>query len=315
MKICNVIMYHYVRNLKYSFFPDIKGLEVTEFENHIKYLLKEKFQFVTIPEIINACTCGGELPSKSVLLTFDDAYIDHYINVFPRLNEYGIQGCFYVPVKAIQNHEVLDVNKIHFVLAACENKQNIIKRLYSLLDEYRKEFDLQSNEYYYNKLAVASRWDTPEVIFIKRLLQVELPEKIRNIFTSILFKEYVTDNEAAFSRELYMNEAQLKCMYRNGMHIGAHGYDHYWLDSLDEKQQESEILKSLKFLESLGIDTQKNGWTLCYPYGAYDAKLINILKKYHCQLAFTTEPEKAIINYENMLRLSRLDANDVYNIK
>lgn len=314
MQACNVIMYHYVRDLKNSFYPDIKGLELKEFENHIKFLIKEKYKFITVVDIINACVFGGKMPRKSVLLTFDDAYLDHYLNVFPILNEYGIQGCFYVPVKAITKHEVLDVNKIHFVLAACKDKQVLIKRLYALLDEYKKDYNLQDNEYYYKKLAVPNRWDTADIIFIKRLLQAELPEEVRNIFTNILFKEYVTDNEAAFSRSLYMNEAQLKCMYRNGMHIGAHGYDHYWLNSLDSVKQESEIIKSLQFLEQIGVKTEKEGWTICYPYGAYDDRLLALLKKYNCKLGFTTVSDKAILTANNIYKLARFDANDVYNL-
>ena len=35
--------------------------------------------------------------------------------------------------------------------------------------------------------------------------------------------------EEAFSRELYMSMDQIKCMVDCGMHIGSHGYDHYWL--------------------------------------------------------------------------------------
>ena len=314
MQSCNIIMYHYVRNLRDSFYPDIKGIETGEFEKHIKFLLSKKFKFITVNEVIKACLSEVNLPEKAVLLTFDDAYMDHYLNVFPILNEYGIQGCFYVPVKAITKHEVLDVNKIHFVLAACKDKQVLIKRLYALLDEYRKDYNLQDNEYYYKKLAVPNRWDTADVIFIKRLLQVELPEEVRNIFTNILFKEYVTDNEAAFSRSLYMNEAQLKCMHRNGMHIGAHGYDHYWLNSLDSVKQESEIIKSLKFLERIGINIEKEGWTICYPYGAYDDRLLALLKKYNCKFGCTTVSDKALLTTNNIYKLARFDANDVYNL-
>ena len=33
-----VIMYHYVRDLKHSRYPDIKGLQVEEFRGQIQYL-------------------------------------------------------------------------------------------------------------------------------------------------------------------------------------------------------------------------------------------------------------------------------------
>ena len=34
----DVIMYHYVRDFKSSFYKNIKGLDVNEFENQIRYL-------------------------------------------------------------------------------------------------------------------------------------------------------------------------------------------------------------------------------------------------------------------------------------
>lgn len=103
-------------------------------------------------------------------------------------------------------------------------------------------------------------------------------------------------------------------MYRNGMHIGAHGYDHYWLNSLDAAQQEFEIKKSIEFLDRIGIDTSKHSWSICYPYGAYDEKLLSLLNKYNCTLGFTTVAAKAELTAGNKFKLARFDANDVYNL-
>ena len=39
---------------------------------------------------------------------------------------------------------------------------------------------------------------------------------------------------------------------KNGMHIGAHGFDHNWLGSLSKENQEKEISKSLDFIKNIG---------------------------------------------------------------
>ena len=39
-------------------------------------------------------------------------------------------------------------------------------------------------------------------------------------------------------------------MHRNGMHIGSHGYNHYWLGSLTRENQKTEIEKALAFFKS-----------------------------------------------------------------
>ena len=95
---------------------------------------------------------------------------------------------------------------------------------------HQKEYNLKDFDYYYRKLAHASSIDidTKEVIFIKKLLQVELVEDLRMKILNILLEKYVEVSEDKFSRELYMNEEQLKHMLRSGMHIGNHGYNHYW---------------------------------------------------------------------------------------
>ena len=301
-------MYHYVRDLKHSRYPEIKGLDLALFKEQIEYL-KKHYQFITMEMLIDAIENNYTLPPKSILLTFDDAYIDHYLYVFPILNEKKIQGSFFPPVKAITEYRVLDVHKIHFILALEENKSKLISEIYNELNKYRKDFKLQSNEYYYDKLAQASRFDTADVVFVKRLLQVELPEEVRKIISNNLFQKIVGISEGAFSRELYMDIDQIKCMKRNGMHIGSHGYDHNLLGTLTKEKQKYELEKALQFLNAIDCDTKN--WTMCYPYGNYNDDTIQLLKEYNCKLAVTTEADIVNLQIHDRFTLPRLDANDI----
>lgn len=313
-KSLTVVMYHYVRDLKNSRYPAIKGLDTGLFREQISFL-KKNYNFVKVDDVIKAFGGNGELPPHAVLLTFDDAYSDHFNTVFPILYNEGIQGAFYPPVKAVTEHMVLDVNKIHFILASTKEEEtdSLIKEIEILLDEYRQEYDLASFEYYFGKLAVASRFDPKEVIFIKRLLQVELPEKLRNIITDKLFNKIVGIDESAFSRELYMSLDQIKTMVKCGMHIGSHGYDHYWLGSLPREKQEFEIRKSVEFISEVGGDVEN--WSICYPYGNYNQDTLDILRKNGCKLGLTTEvstvSEVGADNASGVYTLPRLDTNDL----
>ena len=303
-----VIMYHYVRELPYTRYPEIRGLLTSQFREQLAYL-KKHYTFVTVADCISSLNSKTNLPPNACLLTFDDAYIDHFVMVFPILEENRIQGCFFPPAKAILTHEVIDVNKIHFILAsAYKDLDRLISDIYACLDKYRSKYQLKSNSHYYSKLAVKNRFDPAEIIFIKRLLQVELEEDVRKLIVNELFQKYVTKDEPSFSRELYMDIEQLKCMSRNGMYIGSHGYDHYWLDKLPPVRQEMEIDKSLEFLES--VNTPTIDWVMSYPYGAYNDSLIEILKKKDCALALTTKVDIANISKENAYTLERLDTND-----
>lgn len=306
-KKLTIIKYHYVRDIKNSKYPQIKGIEIDEFKEQIGFL-KKNYHFLKMEELINMIQNDISIPNKSVLLTFDDAYIDHYKNVFPILHKEKIQGSFFVPVGSIANNTILDVNKIHFILAHIDNCNKLVKLIFNELDKYRIEYNLESNIYYFNKLAIKSRFDIPEVMFIKRILQVELNPVLRKIILNNLYDNIININEAEFSKELYMDIEQIKIMLAEGMHIGSHGYNHVWLNSLEQKEQRFEVEESLNFLKKLNVDL--NYWTICYPYGGYNDSLIDILKNFGCKLGLTTKTDITDISVNNRFELPRLDTID-----
>ena len=303
-----IVMYHYVRELASTRYPEIKGLLITQFKEQLCYLEKY-YQFVTIDDCLDCLINKIPLPSNACLLTFDDAFIDHFITVFPLLEEKRIQGCFFPPARAILSQEVLDVHKIHFILATTSYKiKSLIKDIYACLDKYREQFQLGKNSYYYTKLAIEDQYDTADVIFIKRLLQVELEDCVRRLITNELFEKYVSCDEKSFSQELYMDVEQLKCMSRNGMYIGGHGSKHQFLNEISVSELESEINETIELLNR--VNTPTVDWVMCYPYGVYNNTVIEILKKNSCALAFTTKVDIATISKENAYTLERLDTND-----
>lgn len=303
-----VVMYHYVRDLKNSRFKNIKGLDINLFVEQIKYIHKH-YHVTTMEEILYSIDNNEKMPNKSILLTFDDAYLDHYTNVFPILDKYNMEGSFYVPVKTIKEHSILDVNKIHFILASVEDYHNVLRDIKEVLQTYSKEFNLESFEFYYQKLAKPNRHDNKDIIFIKRLLQVELPEEVRSAIVNELFAKYINLSENEFCTELYMTQEQLEHMHRLKMHIGVHGYNHYWWNKISTDKLEIEIDKSLNFLNELNIDT--TNWTACYPYGGYNQAVVELIEKKGCKLAFTVETDIANLSKYNRLTIPRLDTNDL----
>lgn len=308
-----VVMYHYVRDLKNSRFPEIKGCDVRLFKEQVGYI-KKHYTPVTVEEVIDAYNNGKQLPDHAILLTFDDAYADHFTYAFPVLEHEHIQGVFFPPVKAVTEHTVLDVNKIHFLLASTPSAKMpaLLNELRGMVEKNREEYGLDSFDNYFEKLAIANRFDPKEVIFVKRLLQVALPETLRKKLTNELFEKAVGMNEAMFSRELYMTIDQIKCMVDCGMHVGSHGYDHYWLGSLSKEKQEFEIAKSIEFIGMIGGDV--NNWTIGYPYGNYNDDTIALLKQYGCKMGFTTRNAVADLEVDGsdaLYKIPRLDVNDL----
>lgn len=298
-----VIMYHYVRRLRESRYPGIKGLELQHFKDQLAFLRQNEFEFVTVNDVVH----GRALSSKSALLTFDDGYIDHYMNVFPILEQHGIQGVFSMPGKIIREKKILDVNKIHFILASLDI-QAVKKLLLQKLDFYRgAEFSFPSNEELYEKLAAANRFDNKDTVFVKRVLQVELPETLRNRICDELFRDIVTERESAFVDELYMNMDQIRTMKRHGMSFAIHGYDHYWMNRLSESALRKDLNQALDVFDGV-INPYK--WINCYPYGSCNEDVIRISKEHGAVSGLTTRATIYHPERDNIFEIPRLDTND-----
>jgi len=308
MNNVTIVMYHYVRDLQHSRYPEIKGLSKHDFEKQIQYI-KKHYNIISGSELMDTITKGAQLPPRSLVLTFDDGYIDHFTEVFPVLDRENLPGCFFPPAKCILEHKVLDVNKIHFVLATNSENRPIVEYILNQIDENRSHYNLLASKAYWKKFGKPSRFDTAEVAFCKHMLQNELPLELRQIIINELFSQYVTKDEAYFSQELYMSLDQIKTLQRHGMYVGSHGYDHCCLNSLSTQQQEREIDQSLRFLESIGADLCR--WIISYPYGVYNNSLISVLKSRNCTIGLTTDVGLATMNHSNALTLPRLDTNDL----
>ena len=92
-----IVMYHYVRQIKGSKYPNIKGLEFENFKKQINFFSK-KFNIISHNEFLEIIK-SKKIPKKpSIMLTFDDGFIDHYKYVFQHLRQKRISACFYPPI-------------------------------------------------------------------------------------------------------------------------------------------------------------------------------------------------------------------------
>ena len=303
-----ILMYHYVRDLKNSRYPAIKGLDLNLFKEQLEYL-ENHYVFVTIEEVIEALENGNALPSKAVLLTFNDCYSDHFQNVFPLLDKKGIQGCFYPEVAAIEEKKVIINHKVHFILASAPSSAVVKDEILKLLDDLGSNYDLKPTEQYYRKLANSSEYDSKETIFVKRMLQRELPDEVQEIIADHLFEAFVGVDEDVFHSELYLDEKQVKCMINHGMHFGILGYHHRRYNDLDYSAQKKEIMAANRFLIEMGIN--KSTLSASYPWGSYNQDTLNILKDIGCKVAFTTQTAVANLDQNSKLELPRLDTNEI----
>ena len=165
-------MYHYVRDAENTRFPDLKTLSVGEFRNQIAYIQKY-YRVIGAEELLDAVANKTRLPPRSILLTFDDGYRDHLTKVLPILSEAQMPACFFPCARSVMENVVLDVNKIHFVLASVDDKDIIIDHLFELLGDNRSRHSLPESTQLWERFVASSysdpniRFDSIQVLFIK----------------------------------------------------------------------------------------------------------------------------------------------------
>ena len=300
-----IVMYHYVREIKNSKFPNLKGLEFEDFKKQINYFIKN-FNIISHSDLVEILNTKKIPKKKSILLTFDDGYIDHWKYVFPFLKKKKISGCFYPPVQVIKKKKVLDVNKIHFILDREQNRDKILNLIYENLKKY---FDKAPKNLNLKNINLDSRYDDKKTILIKRLLQNHLPINIRQKITNKIFQKVLDINESDFAKKLYMDTKQIKEMYENNMGFGSHGDNHLWWQYLDYKNQVKEIQNSVDFFKKNKI--YDDNFSVCFPYGSYNSDTVKILENFDVKFALTTK--LGSLNKSNIQKnfhLPRYDTND-----
>ena len=298
-------MYHYIVSKESQIFPDLKGVSLDNFKEQIKYFKKNcnilnQDDFLEILE-------KKKIPTRaSIVLTFDDGYIDHYKHAFTYLTKYKISGIFYPTVDSTKAKKILDVNKIHFILQKEKNTKNILNLIIKYYELYAKKKFSNIN---IRSINLKSRFDKKETILIKRLLQFVLPEIIRNKIIDKIYKILVDIPEKELAKKVYMNKKQIIEMKKNNMSFGLHGVTHRWWSKLSNKDQEYEINESINYFDKMGVLGEN--FSACYPNGAFKKSTLSILENKKIAFAFTTKPNGITKrNIKNNLLLPRFDTND-----
>ena len=302
-------MYHYIKELKSTSFKNFKFLEYSDFQKQINFFEK-KFNILSFDDF-RSILKSKKFPKKpSILLTFDDGYIDHYKYAFPLLSKKKIKACFFSPTSIFKKNHFLEVNKVHIILDKFQDRDQLLK---IIMAELKKISDIDTDILIKNVLLDVKnsthRFDDKKTLMVKYLLQHSIPEKFRIQLLKKLFGITILKSKLSEIENFYINKNNLLEMLKGGMHFGSHGHLHLKFDKLNLVKAEKEIQDSLKNFEALGLHEKIK--TLCYPYGNYDHKTIQLLKKYNIEYGFTINPGSifsgsSISDYE----LPRYDTND-----
>lgn len=94
-----VLMYHHIR-------PGAGFIASTpeNFEKQLRWLKKNGYQSLSLDEL--AQHLSGQSQKKSVVITFDDGYLDNWVYAFPLLQKYGFKATIFLVSSWLHHGEI-----------------------------------------------------------------------------------------------------------------------------------------------------------------------------------------------------------------
>jgi peptidoglycan/xylan/chitin deacetylase (PgdA/CDA1 family) len=103
-----ILEYHdvaYVKNWPWALLPG-------QFASEMAFLKEHDFHTVTLMQLYDAYKYGARLPSRPVVITFDDGHVSNYTIAYPILKKYGFVATEFMVTKAINKKGFLSAQQL-----------------------------------------------------------------------------------------------------------------------------------------------------------------------------------------------------------
>jgi peptidoglycan/xylan/chitin deacetylase (PgdA/CDA1 family) len=262
-----ILNYHRVGNADETPFDSgVFSATAEQFDSQLAYL-KRRFHMTTLEEVF--AMIGGDAPrGTSVLITFDDGYLDNYTLAFPILRGHGVQAVFFLPTAFIGTGKLPWWDVIAYLV-----KQSVKERIQI---EYPEPviFDLPVDG---RKLA------SMQILRLFTQPAMKDPER----FIADLEKACEVSRPRGGAERCFLDWEEARVMQQNGMAFGSHTHSHEILSKLSPELQREEARHSREILER---ELNQVVDILAYPVGlkhCYSADTVSALKQTGYRAAFS----------------------------
>lgn len=229
---CIQLLYHQIVNLDSTFLDKgpVVHHRLEDFEQEIRFL-KDTYRIIGMDEFadtINSDKCDGK---PSVVITFDDGYLDNYTLAYPILKKYQVPAIVYVATGLIGTNALTWPDQIEYALL---KTRNTVFSLTSLWGEEQLSIETTVQKEHMN-------------VRIAKALK-EVPDAERKCILEELFAVLGVNPSAASDRKM-LNWDEIREMSDNGIEFGAHSHSHPILSRLPLEEAKKDIFLSKKILE------------------------------------------------------------------
>ncbi|WP_152042652.1 polysaccharide deacetylase family protein [Salinigranum salinum] len=282
MSEMHAVMYHYVRPSPDRPPHGYYHLALDDFRRQLDHFGK-RYGFVDREAFVGWLYGERGVPD-GVVLTFDDALVDHYEWVLPELRRRDLWGLFFVPTGPFVTDRPLPVHRIHSLVGAVP-ADSLRHELEAVLDANPAALDGADSV----ADAYGEQSSGAAVSEFKRLLNfVVSPGDVQAVLDRL--ERRLDGYESPSVDDYYLSTEEVEEMVDAGMLFGAHSVTHPVLSRLSPEGQRDEITSSVAWVaEQVGPQPVS---TFAYPYGGRETftdATIDALVDAGCDAAFTTE--------------------------
>jgi peptidoglycan/xylan/chitin deacetylase (PgdA/CDA1 family) len=282
-----VVMYHYVRDLARTEFPNLKGMTVDDFRRQVTEL-SSQFEIASVESALDFLT-GEYRPRRDLcLLTFDDGLREHYTDVMPFLHEKRIRGVFFLITGCLEERKMAAVHMHQFLMARLgfqEYADAFGCKALSLSPDAFLPLNIDAG-----RAAQTYPWDPPDVANFKYFFHFGMDSELRDRAVRELFTEHI-GSEEEFAGQLYISWDEARKMQKEGMAFGGHTHQHKPLANMNARELAWDLETCYKLLRQKL--TPQAVWSFSYPYGKKDSfhlRAVRKLQQLGFRCAFSTEP-------------------------
>ncbi len=103
-KRVRILLYHKVCDLPPNKYHD-HAVPPASFAWQMEYLFRNRFNVITLEQFVECKEKKIKPPPKSVIITFDDGYMENYLNALPILERYDFKATFFITSDYIDSEE------------------------------------------------------------------------------------------------------------------------------------------------------------------------------------------------------------------
>ncbi len=261
----SILIFHRVLPAPDPLFP--AEMHARQFEACMRAVVKA-FRVLSLREAV-ALLKANRLPSKAMVVTFDDGYADNHDVALPIMRAVGVQGTFFVSTGFLNGGRMFNDTVIE-----CFRSTRLSEVDLSFLG--LPVLPLREVE----QKQAAIRQTLPAIKY-KPLEQ--RPQALEALH-SALGQPRLPDN-------LMMTDAQVGALHKAGMEIGAHTVDHPILTQTPDDQARWQMAQGRSRLEAI---TGHAVGSFAYPNGVpgrdFDARHVAMARELGFEAAVTTAP-------------------------